>query len=182
MYKKLITLSLLISSLIVIGGCNSFSQQQQIDQLQEELNTFKANNSGVVVGAEQAEQQRLEAELAALKARQNSNTTNTVVNNPAPVIVAPTQPKFGPGNGNHMNGSFEGQLTIHTNSANGKLTLRNNPDQNSPGYIEIPNGTSEINFYNKVKVGDYVWYEVGVAQYQGYLRGDYVDVPNQTWN
>lgn len=175
MYKNLITRSLFIGCLIVIGGCNPFSQQQQIDELQEELNTFKANSAGVVVSAEQAEQQRLEAELAALKARQNSNTTNTVVNNPAPVIVTPAAPKFGPGSGNHMNGSLEGYLNIHTNSANGKLTLRVNPDQNAQGLAEIPNGTSGLYYSNKVQVGEYVWYYTSYGAYSGYLRGDYVD-------
>lgn len=174
MYKKLITRGLFISCLIVIGGCNPFSQQQQIDQLQEELNTFKANSSGVVVGAEQAEQQRLEAELAALKARQNSNTTNTVVNNPAPVIVAPVV-KYGPGQSNHMNGPTEGYLDIRTNSANGKLTLRINPAQNAQGLIEIPNGTTGIYYFNKVQVGDYVWYNANYDSFTGWLRGDYVN-------
>ena len=41
MYKTLITRSLLISCLVVIGGCYPYSQQQQIEQLQEELNNEK---------------------------------------------------------------------------------------------------------------------------------------------
>lgn len=175
MYKTLITRSLLISCLVVIGGCYPYSQQQEINALQEELNTLKANNSGVVVKAEQAEQQRLEAELAALKARQNSNTTNTVVNNPAPVVVAPVV-KYGPGQGNHMNGPTAGYLDIRTNSANGKLTLRSNPNQNAQGLVEIPNGTTGIYYFNKVQVGDYVWYNASYGSFTGWLRGDYLEI------
>lgn len=176
MYKNLISRSLFISCLIVIGGCYPYSTQQQINTLQNELDTLKTGSSDLVVDAEEAEIKRLEAELAAAKAKVGT-TTNTVVNNPAPapVIVAPATPKFGPGNGNHMNGSVEGYLNIHTNSANGKLTLRVNPDQNAQGLVEIPNGTSGLYYYNKVQVGEYVWYYTTYGSYSGYLRGDYVD-------
>jgi hypothetical protein len=173
MYKN-ITNAFVIGLLIILGGCEPYTQQQEINQLREELNTLKVNNSGVVVSAEQAEQQRLEAELQALKARQSSNTTNTIVNNVAPIKIAPVV-KYGPGSGNHLNGSVEGYLTIRTNSANGKLTLRTNPDQGAQGFVEIPNGTSDLYYFNRVQVGDYVWYNATYGSYTGWLRGDYVD-------
>lgn len=124
-----------------------------------------------------------DAEVAVLQERlrqleQGQNTSPSQGgggNNQPPVIQQPKQ-TFGPGAGNNTQGSSDGYLTIRTNSANGKLTLRTNPDKNSSAITEIPNGTSGIYYFDRLKVGDYVWYKVDYYGSVGYLRGDYVNL------
>jgi hypothetical protein len=121
----------------------------------------------------------------------NTPTTENVPNQGPPTIIyGPTQPnpspavklspapiiKYGPGTANNMQGPSEGYVTVRTNSANGKLSLRPSPDQNTAAIVEIPNGTSGIYFNQKVQNGDHVWYYSYYGNYKGWLRGDYLTV------
>jgi hypothetical protein len=154
--KYLNLVSLLLAT-IVIGGC---VPQSDYDNLKEELEELKNPTENV-------------------NPKPPTTQQPTVIYTPAPTppapAPAPSPVKFGPGSGNNMMTATSGLLSIHTNSANGKLTLRSNPAQNAAGLIEIPNGTSGISYFSRIQVGEYVWYEATYGSYTGYLRGDYVD-------
>lgn len=139
--------------------------------------------------APQSEVDNLKAELENLKNPKQENvnvtpntpstpSTPTIIYTPSPntnnVSNAPVTPSYGPGNANNIMTPSNGYLSIQTNSANGKLCLRANASQGSTCLVEIPNGTSGLSYYNRVQVGDYVWYEVTYGSYTGYLRGDYI--------
>ena len=126
-----------------------------------ELEAERAAKEAELAEAEAKDKERLQKELEDLKAKVNKA--------PAPVVN-----KFGPGNGNNLRGYSEGYLRIHTRSANGKLTLRDEPAQNGNKLLEIPNGTDEIYYFETTKIGEYVWYKVDYYGNVGYLRGDYV--------
>jgi hypothetical protein len=120
--------------------------------------------------------------------------TNESPSNPTPsqatppVVYRPTAPapapapalapviKYGPGTGNNIQTPVEGYLTIRTNSANGRLTLRSNPSQDGASIVEIPNGTSGIYYNSRVQTGDHVWYYAFYNGSEGWLRGDYLTI------
>ena len=82
--------------------------------------------------------------------------------------------KYGPGNQNHLNGPVEGFVKVCTSSANGQLTLRAAPDVSGAKILLINNGVSDVYYFNRQKIGDYVWYQVDYFGNIGYLRGDYL--------
>lgn len=155
MYKTYLNLSF-ITLMLSLAGCNAYPRYYPSQQNPNAPSIYPNGTSNP-----------------------NAGVPPVIVNTPPapsapPVYVAP-QPTFGPGNGNHMQGFFAGTLTIHTNNANGKLTLRTNPDQSAQGLIEIPNGVSGISYFDKTQNGNYVWYNATYGSYTGWLRGDYVD-------
>jgi hypothetical protein len=151
MYKTFVNLSF-IAFLLSLAGCNAFPSYYPPQQNPNAPSVYPPGSNNP-----------------------NAGLPPVIVNSPpAPVYTAPL-PKYGPGSGNNMLTPSSGYLDIRTNSANGKLTLRVNPDQNAQGLIEIPNGTSGIYYSNRFQVGDYVWYNATYGSSTGWLRGDYLN-------
>jgi len=140
------------------------AEAEKLDKLEAE----KEAKERELEDAAAEDKARLEKELAALKVQVNKPVEK------APAAQAPAASKFGPGNGNNLEGFPDGYLRIHTRSADGKLTLRGTASQNGARLTEISNGTDSIYYFDRVKIGEYVWYEVDYAGMIGYLRGDYV--------
>ena len=173
MNRKLLSLVLLAVILLPLTACNNKEDprvaelEAKLERIEEQERAKKEEANKAALEAEkeatEAEKARLEAELEAAKAEAEKAKQE-----------ANARPKFGPGNGNNLQGYNEGWLRIHTRSADGRLTLRLSPDQNAGAVTEIPNGTDEIYYFNRVKVGEYVWYQVEYFGLVGWLRGDYV--------
>jgi hypothetical protein len=156
--------------------------EAQLQEIQEQENArIKAEEElrqAEETVAEQEQKEASEKEKAELRAElEKLRQEKALAEQKAKETPAqPARPKFGPGNGNTVKGYSDGYLRIHTNSAEGKLTLRNSPDQNGDKITLIPNGEDGIYYFNKVKIGEYVWYEVEYYGQTGWLRGDYVSI------
>lgn len=180
--KKTVILITGILLTSILTGCFNRGPDPELIELKKRLETIEKERQDQIKAKEEEEKvikeieeeeekAELEKELEELKAKVNEpKVKEEKVNKPKLPRI-----KFGPGNGNNLQGLSEGSLKIHTRSANGKLTLRDSPNQSGNKILEIANGTEGIYYYNRVKDGEYVWYEVEYLGNTGYLRGDYVD-------
>lgn len=201
MLKQLIIISLL--SFVVLGtaACNNEKEElreAQIEALNQKIERLEAREEmrdDLIVDIdsvdkeedlhreqekEAREKAQLNAELeklrierdAALKKAENKPA-------PAPKPVSPTN-NYGPGDANNTNGGPQGYLKVRTKSANGHLTIRENPSTSSKAVTSRPNGYDDMAYMGYQKIDDYVWYNVEVPNDQGsydfgWVRGDYVD-------
>lgn len=176
MTKKLLCLSFVLLLVIPLTACEKDDPkltglEAKIEQMEQE----KAAQERAIKEAEEAKRQEAEeTEKAKILAELEAAKAQAAKAQAQAQAQANARPKFGPGNGNNLQGYNEGWLRIHTSSADGRLTLRVSPDQNASTVTEIPNGTDDIYYFNRVKVGEYVWYQVDYNGFVGYLRGDYI--------
>ena len=190
MNKKL--LSIIILCGIVIGGCDLFKSgpDPEVELLKDKLETLEKEKADAEAKAKaeaaklerENELKEAEAKLKAEEAKEKADAAEKKkLQDEIDALKKKSKalPKFGPGNQNHMGGPADGYVSVCTRSAEGKLTLRSTPNQGGTQVKLIPNGTYGIYYYNRTKVGEYVWYEVeyspdGINYYFGWLRGDYL--------
>ena len=190
MNKKQLTLLLSLTLLsATITGCFNNKPDPDVIDLETRLERIEAEKEAAELQAAQEEQARLKAEqkakeeelenaAAADKAKLEKELADLKAKlNKAPVVTpapASSVNNYGPGDFNNINTPSEGWVSVCTKSANGKLTLRSGASTSSAQVAKIANGEYNIYYFNKVKVGDYVWYNVDYNGFVGWLRGDYL--------
>ena len=180
--SKFFTLLLIFTAV----GCNQGPSETELE-LKAELDRLKQERTEAIEAQQklelQEEKTRLEeAELAEKKALEEKlKALEEKVAQAEKKVATPPTPKFGPGNMNGPNNPKEGYVKVVTNSANGKLTLRDSFSQQASAVknyqgksILIPNGTSDIPYYDLVKNGNHTWYYSEYGGDYGWLRGDYL--------
>ena len=185
--NKFLTSVLLLSLIFSLGACTT-KPNPEIQELKKELEELKQERKEQGrVFREQPEPSKEEVvdnnkekeELTRIIEELNKKIDSVGKSTPAPVVNKPKS-SVGPGNANNTQGPFEGYLRIRTNSVDGKVNLRGYPSLDSEVVTTLPNGYSNIYYYDYRKLGDYVWYNVEIPKnaeqsYYGWLRGDFAD-------
>ena len=177
---------LLIASILLLTLQGCFNTNEELKSIKEDIEQIKESEQVKLEEEVLKDKKELEAKVDKLEKekeleqeeeiKEKDNLLKEIEDLKKEVKEKPKAKvnKFGPGNANNLQGYSDGYVRIHTRSANGKLTLRSGPEQNASKIVEISNGTDDIYYFNRVKIGEYVWYQVNYTNYSGYLRGDYL--------
>lgn len=181
--KKLLISILLLASL---GACIQ-RPNPEIEELKEELKELKEEqrkqDKSFKEQPEPSKQEVIDNEAEKEKLTKIIEELNRKIDSVSkpkanPPIAA--RPSIGPGNANNTQGPYYGTLRVKTQSVNGKVNVRGYASTDSEIVTTLPNGFSNITYYDFEKNGDYVWYNVEIPKnaeqsYYGWIRGDFAD-------